>query len=216
MSSCTWQSGVSPSPLRLLRFARPNSGAQRQVPVPYHTTLPIIGVMLRSSSKSASTRTAAAAALTSSEGAPTSLTEAAQQVNTLLDKFHDAASRSDFDGYFHLFSEDARFLGTDISESWTKEEFSVYAKPAFESCNGWKYSLRAGSVRLVEPLSKENLSHLCFEECLDSARFKITARGTGIAVLVNGEWRIRLYQLTFPVPNDCVPGFIALTGDTLE
>lgn len=139
------------------------------------------------------------------------MAEATQQVNELLDKFHDAASRCDLEGYFDLFSEDAKFLGTDISESWSKAEFAMYAKPAFENGNGWKYSLRAGSVRVIEPLSKENLGHICFEECLDSARFKITARGTGIAILVNGEWKIRLYQLTFPVPNDCVPDFIALT-----
>ena len=52
-----------------------------------------------------------------------------QDIDALLDGFHQAAANSDFDDYFSRFTDDGMFLGTDASERWTVEQFQQYAKP---------------------------------------------------------------------------------------
>ena len=43
-------------------------------------------------------------------------------VASVLDELHDAASKADGARYFKLFSKQAHFIGTDISEFWTIEQ----------------------------------------------------------------------------------------------
>jgi len=117
-------------------------------------------------------------------------------INNLLDGFHAAAARSDFDGYFSHFTKDAYFLGTDAAERWSVDEFKTYAKPAFDRGQGWTYEVRA---RNLEGTPGTNV--VWFDEILMNSRLG-RCRGTGVVVREEGAWRIAHYSLTMLIPNE--------------
>ncbi len=117
---------------------------------------------------------------------------------TVLDALHEAASKADGAVYFDLFTPDATYIGSDVTEHWSIAEFRSYAEPYFNRGRGWTYTPRSRSLTLA-PLDCRCV--VWFDEALDSQSYG-TSRGTG--VLVRGEdgtWRIALYALTFPIPN---------------
>lgn len=115
-----------------------------------------------------------------------------------LDALHHAASVADGATYFDLFTPDATYIGTDVSEHWSIAEFRGYAEPYFAQVKGWTYTPRSRSLTLA-PL--ECRCVVWFDEALDSESYG-TSRGTGVVVRGDdGKWRIALYALTFPIPN---------------
>ncbi len=129
------------------------------------------------------------------EAADTPEEEAAAAV---LDALHGAASRADGATYFDLFTPDATYIGTDVTEHWSIAEFRAYAEPYFNRGRGWTYTPRSRSLTLA-PLDCRCV--VWFDEALDSQSYG-TSRGTGVLVRgEDGQWRIALYALTFPIPN---------------
>lgn len=129
------------------------------------------------------------------EAADTPEEEAAAVV---LDALHEAASRADGATYFELFTPDAAYIGTDVTERWSIAEFRAYAEPYFNRGRGWTYTPRSRSLTLA-PLDCRCV--VWFDEALDSQSYG-TSRGTGVLVRGDdGKWRIALYALTFPIPN---------------
>lgn len=121
------------------------------------------------------------------------------EVAAVLDALHVSASRAESDAYFDLFSEDAIFIGTDVSEYWTIEEFKSYAKPVFSKGQGWTYVPGNRDIRF-----SDSGNTAWFHEVLDSKDFG-TTRGTGVLVLEEGAgWKIAQYHLTIPIPNEIV------------
>lgn len=119
-------------------------------------------------------------------------------INTTLDALHDAASKADGPRYFAQYADDAIYIGTDAAERWTLTEFQAYATPYFSKGQGWTYRPRERHVVIA------SLPCRCvawFDELLDSKSYG-TSRGTGVMVLSNGVWKVSLYALTFPIPND--------------
>ena len=115
-----------------------------------------------------------------------------------LDALHEAASKADGATYFDLFTPDATYIGTDVSEHWSIAEFRAYAEPYFARGRGWTYTPRSRSLTLA-PLDCRCV--VWFDEALDSQSYG-TSRGMGVLVRGDdGEWRIALYALTFPIPN---------------
>ena len=123
---------------------------------------------------------------------------AQEEVAAVLDDFHQAASDADYERYFGHFAEEGVFLGTDITERWTVEEFQAYAKPHFDAGRGWTY---VPDQRFV--YVSEDGQTAWFDEILHNERFGET-RGTGVLVLERGAWRVAQYHLTLPVPNDLI------------
>ncbi len=120
------------------------------------------------------------------------------EIGPVLDTLHGAAARADADAYFGLYTPDAVFIGTDVSERWTLAQFRAYAAPIFAQGRGWTYTLRPGTRHIaVAPDGRT----AWFDEVLDSASYG-TSRGTGVLVLTPQGWRIAQYHLTFPIPND--------------
>ena len=115
-----------------------------------------------------------------------------------LDALHAAASRADGEAYFRLFTPDAVFLGTDVSERWTLPQFRAYAAPVFAQGRGWTYRPRSRTVTLAPG---ECRCIAWFDEVLDSESYG-TSRGTGVLVRGEGGWKVAQYALTFPIPND--------------
>jgi hypothetical protein len=66
--------------------------------------------------------------------------DAQKQIASMLDSFHAAAARADYNRYFSFFSQDASFIGTDATEQWTKDRFAVWAKPYFDRGKAWSFT----------------------------------------------------------------------------
>jgi len=110
----------------------------------------------------------------------------------VLDRLHQLASTADWDGYFALYAETARFIGTDITEVWTKDQLRTYASKAE---GGWTYFPSERQIT-ISPDGRSAYFH----EILDHARLGKT-RGTGTLIRAGGSWRIAQYHLTLPIPN---------------
>lgn len=117
-------------------------------------------------------------------------------VAAVLDDWHNAASKADFNRYFGHLTPDAIFIGTDANEYWNTSEFKAFAKPYFDKGTGWTYIPRDRHVFL-----SDGGDTAWFDEKLDNAKYG-QARGTGVCVRRDGQWKIAHYTLSFPVPND--------------
>lgn len=131
-------------------------------------------------------------------GPPTPRTYETGPLRDRLDAFHRAAAEADGAAYFDLFTPDAHYRGTDVTEFWTLSEFRAFAEPYFSQGRGWTYVARDRHVSIVPGDCR---CVAWFDEILDSESYG-TSRGVGVMVLgEDGQWRIAYYNLTFPIPN---------------
>lgn len=122
--------------------------------------------------------------------------EAKQQVNTVLDDWHNAAADADFERYFDYFASDsAIFMGTDATERWTVAEFKPWSKPYFERGDAWDFTPVERHVYI-----SDNGKIAWFDEKLDTPNLG-PARGTGVLVHQDTTWKISHYNLSIPIPN---------------
>lgn len=125
------------------------------------------------------------------------------EIDTLLDQWHQSASKADEAHYFASLSTGAIFFGTDAAERWSREEFLAYAHPHFSKGKGWTFTPRDRHVYF-----SQRGDVAWFDERLDSASYG-ECRGTGVAQLRDGQWQIEQYNLTIPIPNDLANEFVA-------
>jgi len=118
-----------------------------------------------------------------------------QEINTLVDSWHDAAATADFDSYFDLMSEDAIFIGTDATENWNKKDFQAYAKPHFDKGKAWNFKTLERNIYF-----SADKKTAWFDELLDT-QMKI-CRGSGVLTKVANEWKISHYVLSMTIPNE--------------
>lgn len=114
-------------------------------------------------------------------------------IAAILDGYHMAASKGDWDTYFDLMADNSVFLGTDITERWTKPEFKAYTETR---PNGWSYVAKERNVDLA-PDGKS----AWFDEIMYSETYGY-CRGTGALIRTENGWKITQYHMTFPIPND--------------
>jgi len=115
-----------------------------------------------------------------------------------IDALHVAAAKADGQAYFALFTDDARFIGTDSTERWSLAEFRAYAEPHFARGQGWTYTPVERTVTLA-PIQCGCIAW--FDEVLDSQSYGVT-RGSGVLRKTRAGWKIEQYVLSFAVPND--------------
>lgn len=129
--------------------------------------------------------------------------DAVGDVHRALDDFNDAAAKADEDRYFGLFAPEGVFLGTDPTERWTLDEFKKFAMPYFKQRDSaWIYVPQQRWVN-VSPSGEA----AWFHERVGNASYG-DCRGSGTLRKIDGRWRITLYDLTIPVPNDIAPGVV--------
>ena len=129
--------------------------------------------------------------------APASPDDTRRAVAAVIDGLHAAASKADESKYFAYFAPDGVFVGTDATEIWSVEAFRAYAHPHFSKGQGWTYVPRPDRrVRLGA-----DGRTAWFYETLDHAKYGVL-RGSGVLVLLDGQWRVAQYVLSFAVPND--------------
>lgn len=121
-----------------------------------------------------------------------------EPVDAVLDDFHDAASKADFDRYFSHWTDTSVFLGTDDWERWVGGQFRDFARPHFVNGTGWSYTPRDRRVSL-----SADGSVAWFDERLSNAKLG-TCRGSGVLAKVGGEWKVMQYNLSVPIPNELV------------
>ena len=121
-------------------------------------------------------------------------------VNAVLDDFHDAAAKADFERYFGHFAPEGVFLGTDATERWTLGAFKAFARPHFDSGKGWAYRSTQRTVTLA-PVVALGAEVAWFDELLANDKLGVT-RGSGVLRKVDGVWKVCQYNLSIPIPND--------------
>jgi ketosteroid isomerase-like protein len=116
-------------------------------------------------------------------------------VASVLDDWHDAASRADEARYFGHFAEGAVFLGTDGTERWTVPAFRAYAHPHFAKGKAWNFRATHREITFRGDVA-------WFDEDLDTPNLG-PARGSGVLVKdAAGVWKIAQYNLSVPIPNE--------------
>ncbi len=128
--------------------------------------------------------------------APAPATTDRRAVDGVLDDWHAAAAAADEQRYFRHFTADGVFLGTDATERWTRDEFRKWAQPYFAKGKAWSFK----AVRRNVAFSPDGRV-AWFDEVLDTPNLG-PARGSGVLVEHDGEWKIAQYNLSVPIPND--------------
>lgn len=131
---------------------------------------------------------------TPSGGNPTNQEEI-EHAGKILDEFHAAAARADFEAYFDFFWDDAVFIGTDATEHWSKSAFQTWAKPFFERGKAWDFT----SIDRHIYVDSSGM-FIWFDELL-STQMKI-CRGSGVLRKQNGKMKIQQYVLSMTIPNN--------------
>ena len=126
-------------------------------------------------------------------------------VEAVIDRMHQAASRADGQDYFNQFTPEARFIGTDATERWSLTAFRAYAEPYFARGRGWTYVPRERTVTIA-PIECRCVAW--FDEILDNASYG-QVRGSGVLRLTDDGWKIEQYVLSFAVPNDRADAVVA-------
>ncbi len=122
-------------------------------------------------------------------------------VNQVLNLLHQYAAEARGEDYFSLYDTDAVFIGTDVSERWTLDQFKAYSMPIFDKGQGWVYHKRDRNIFV-----SADRQTAWFDEVLDSENYG-TSRGTGVLVMTVNGWKFSQYHLTFPLPNDLAKDF---------
>lgn len=131
-------------------------------------------------------------------------------LNKLINDWHLAASKADFDKYFGLTSDDFIFLGTAPAERWDKLEFMEFSKPYFDKGKAWDFK---ASNRKWNFSSNNRIAW--FDEDLDT--WMRGCRGSGIVELNDkGEWKLKYYNLTVLIENEKIQEFISLRDLPLQ
>tara|TARA_Y100000385_G_scaffold8148_1_gene8641 strand:- start:497 stop:958 length:462 start_codon:yes stop_codon:yes gene_type:complete len=126
-----------------------------------------------------------------------------QELNQLLDKWHQYATDANFNAYFDFTTDDFIFLGTDPTERWGKKEFMTFSKPYFDKGEAWDF--KCTERNWVLDYSK---NMIWFDETLNT--WMNTCRGSGILLKVNDDWKLVYYNLTVLIENEKIKGFIEL------
>lgn len=114
----------------------------------------------------------------------------------VLDAFHAAAASANEEAYFGYLAEEAVFLGTDITERWDKKAFRDYSHPHFAKGKAWSFRAIRRSITIAP-----GGQAAWFDEDLETQRLG-PARGSGALVKQGATWKITLYNLSIPIPND--------------
>ena len=122
-------------------------------------------------------------------------TDETKAINTLMDGWHAAAGRSDFNAYFDKIADDGHYMGTDATENWGKKAFAIWSKPYFDKGKGWNFKALERHVYF-----STDGKTAWFDELLDT-QMKL-CRGSGVLAKDGKTWKIKQYVLSMTVPND--------------
>lgn len=126
-----------------------------------------------------------------------------QEINVVMDLWHESAAKADFDEYFNAMNEKSVFIGTDAGENWTKEAFQSFSKPYFDKGKAWSFEAIERNIYI----SKAG-EVAWFDELLDT--WMGTCRGSGVLEKIDDSWEIKHYVLSVCIPNEDMQEVIAI------
>lgn len=124
-------------------------------------------------------------------------------INQLLNDWHAAAAKADYNGYFGKIADDGRYIGTDAAENWDKKAFEAFSKPYFDKGRAWDFKAVERNIYF----SKDG-KVAWFDELLDT--WMKGCRGSGVLEKQGKEWKIKHYVLSMTVPNEVTNEVIPL------
>ncbi len=134
-----------------------------------------------------------------------------EEINQVMDSWHQAASNADFEEYFGYFESDSSiFMGTDATERWTVAEFKPWSKPYFDRGKAWSFT---ATKRFIYFSSDGKTAW--FDEELNTPNLG-PSRGTGVLNKTVTGWKIAHYNLTIPIPNELIDEFIPAIDSVLN
>lgn len=126
-------------------------------------------------------------------------------LHAFIDAWHHAAAVADEDAFFGAMAADGIYLGTDATERWLRDELRSWAAFAFERQSAWAFKAYDRELYFTD-----NQTYAWWEEMLET--WMGPCRASGVAQLIDGEWKIKHYHLAVTVPNDKIEGFKELIG----
>ena len=120
-----------------------------------------------------------------------------KEINDIVDNWHFAATKANYNNYFNVMDNSSIFIGTDANENWTKEAFQKFCKPYFDKGKAWSFT---PLERNIYTNSRKDL--VWFDELLDT--WMGTCRGSGVLEKKAGNWKIKHYVLSIAIPNEDV------------
>jgi hypothetical protein len=124
------------------------------------------------------------------------------EINTMMNGWHEDASNAEIK-FFDKIADGGIYIGTDINELWTKEEFYEWSKEFFERGEAWDFKTKERNIYLGE--SKELA---WFDEILYT--WMGYCRASGVVKKTNGKWLIEHYHLSMAIPNELVNDYLEL------
>lgn len=118
-------------------------------------------------------------------------------INSLLNEWHIAAGKADYNAYFDKISAEGHYMGTDATENWDKTAFAAFSKPYFDKGKAWNFKALERHIYF-----SKDAKTAWFDELLDT-QMKI-CRGSGVLEKEGKAWKIKHYVLSMTVPNDVV------------
>jgi hypothetical protein len=129
--------------------------------------------------------------------------EVEKELNLLIDAWHLAATKADFNAYFEKTGDSFIFLGTAPNERWDKKQFMAFSLPYFEKGKAWDFKASNRKWNF-----SEDQKMAWFDEDLDT--WMKGCRGAGILKFDGNEWKIVYYNLTVLIENEKIKKFIQL------
>lgn len=126
-----------------------------------------------------------------------------EQINQLLDNWHQAAAVADENVFFGSMTEDARYIGTDETENWKRDELKEWSKEFFDRDSAWDFKKKTRNIYVH---SDGKLGW--FDETLDT--WMGVCRGSGVLILTENGWKIQHYVLSVAIPNDKIDSYLEL------
>lgn len=132
-----------------------------------------------------------------------------EEINELLNRWHEAAARADYQQYFSALAPVSIYIGTDPTEHWTKPEFMKWSKPYFDQGKAWSFSILQRNIFLAD-----HGDYAWFDELLETHMG--ICRGSGVLHKIDGDWKIKHYVLSITIPNEDIPEVVKLKKDFEE
>ncbi len=126
-----------------------------------------------------------------------------EEAKTVIDTWHQAAAKADFETYFGLMTTPGVFVGTDAGEHWPLDAFKKFSKPYFDKGKAWAFTSVERHIYL-----DDSGDTAYFDELLDTHMG--ICRGSGVLLLKNGKWKIAHYVLSIAVPNEDVSALLEI------
>lgn len=126
-----------------------------------------------------------------------------QEIHNLLDNWHHAAAMADEDTFFSSMTQDARYIGTDESENWERDELREWSKEFFDRDSAWNFKKKTRNIYL-----SDDGKLAWFDETLDT--WMGVCRGSGVVIQTENSWKIKHYVLSVAVPNAKIDAYLKL------